>query len=176
MVVRHFGTFIDLEKGYNERKKDGTLMSTLYTILVVIHIFSAIMGMGPGFILNAIPKSAKTMSELRHAYAIKNRMHMIVMVGGTLLLVTGLLMGFLNRYLYSTGWYWLSLGLYLTALAMGPFVLKPISTPIKTMIKNESGEEIPEQYYEQQRKLTRYEYVINGLFILVIALMILKPF
>ncbi|MFC4411536.1 DUF2269 family protein [Chungangia koreensis] len=151
-------------------------MSTFYSVLVFIHIFSAIMGMGPGFILNSIPKSAKTMTELRNAYAIKNRVHIFVMVGGTLLLVTGLLMGFLNPYLFGTGWYWLSLGLYLAALAMGPFVLKPISTPIKQMLKEHSGEEIPAQYFLQQRKLTQYEHVINLLFILVIALMILKPF
>lgn len=151
-------------------------MSTLYSALVFIHIFSAIMGMGPGFILNSIPKSAKTMSELRLAFAIKNRVHIFVIIGGTLLLVTGLLMGFLNQYLFSTGWYWSSLGLYLTALAMGPFVLKPISTPIKAMLKEHEGEEIPTMYFEQQKKLTRYEHMINGLFVIVIILMILKPF
>lgn len=151
-------------------------MSTLYSILVFIHIFSAIMGMGPGFILNSMPKTAKTMSELRYAYKLKNRVHIFVMVGGTLLLVTGLLMGFINPYLFSTKWYWLSLGIYLAALAMGPFVLKPISKPIKEMLKQHSGEEIPANVVLQQRKLTRYEHLINLLFIIVIALMILKPF
>jgi len=132
--------------------------------------------MGPGFILNSIPKSAKTMSELRHAFAIQNRVLIFVMIGGTLLLITGLLMGFLNPYLFRTGWYWVSLGLYLTALAMGPFVLKPISKPIKELLKDHTSEEIPSMYFQQQSKLTRYEHLINVLFILVISLMILKPF
>ncbi|MDP4157685.1 MAG: DUF2269 domain-containing protein, partial [Bacillota bacterium] len=43
-------------------------MSLFYNVVVFIHIFSAIMGMGPGFILTTVVKSGKTMTELKHAY------------------------------------------------------------------------------------------------------------
>src|SRR5690606_28944969 len=98
-------------------------LGTVYKILVVVHIFSAILGMGPGFVLTMITKSAKTMGELRNAYIIKHRVHLMVMYGGILLLVSGLLMGAINTGLFRQGWYVMSLILFLVGLALGPLLL-----------------------------------------------------
>ncbi|MCJ7840152.1 DUF2269 domain-containing protein [Lederbergia sp. NSJ-179] len=151
-------------------------MNTFYTILVFIHIFSAILGMGPGFVLSMIPKSAQTMTELRHAYKIKHHLHILVMIGGTLLLITGLLMGMIHPYLFRMGWYLVSLFLFFVALAMGPFVLKPLSIPVKETVNHHQGEEIPKEYTRLSKRLGIYENVENFLFLIIIALMILKPF
>jgi uncharacterized membrane protein len=149
---------------------------TFYQIIVVLHIFSAIMGMGPGFILTTVVKSGNTMTELRHSYAIRHKLHIFVMVGGTLLLITGLIMGFMNPSLFRMGWYVISLVLFLAALAIGPLVLSPRSKPVKELLASHKGEEIPEEYYRLSRILFRYEHLENGIFIVIIALMILKPF
>lgn len=151
-------------------------MNTVYTILVFIHIFSAILGMGPGFVLSFIPKSARTMTELRHAYKIKHYLHILVMIGGTLLLISGLLMGMMHPYLFRMGWYIVSLILFFIALAMGPFVLKPVSIPVKEIVNHYQGEEIPKEYFRLSKKLNRYENIENLLFLIIIALMIVKPF
>ncbi len=147
-----------------------------YKILLLIHIFSAILGMGPGFVMIYIVTRATNMTELRHAYLIRNRLHIFVMVGGTLLLLTGLAMGSINPYLFRTGWYVTSLTLFLIALGFGPVILSPRSNPIKRLLKNHSGEDIPDEYYKLARKLFFYERIENVLFLIVIALMILKPF
>ncbi|MDY0410381.1 DUF2269 family protein [Virgibacillus soli] len=149
---------------------------TLYQVLLFIHIFSAIIGLGPGFIMTLIPVKAQNMAEVRHAYRIRTMVHIIIMIGGTLLLVTGLTMGFLNPALFRAGWYVTSLTLYMVALAMGPFVLKPFSRPIKELLKTYQGEEIPEEYYVHARKVFNSEHVENIIFIIIISLMILKPF
>jgi uncharacterized membrane protein len=151
-------------------------MITFYKIIVFLHIFSAIIGMGPGFILTTVVKSGKTMTELRHSYAIRHRLHIFVMVGGTLLLITGLIMGFMNPSLFRMGWYVTSFVLFLAALAIGPVVLSPRSKPVKAMLASHKGEEIPEEYYRLSRILFRYEHLENVIFIIIIALMILKPF
>ncbi|KRG14253.1 hypothetical protein ACA30_07675 [Virgibacillus soli] len=132
--------------------------------------------MGPGFILSIIPKTAKTMTELRHAYKIKHQLHILVMIGGTLLLVTGLLMGLIHPYLFRMGWYLVSMTLFLIALAMGPFVLKPVSIPVKEIVNHHQGEEIPEEYFRLSKKLDIYENIENLIFLIIITLMILKPF
>ncbi|MDQ1004679.1 putative membrane protein [Neobacillus niacini] len=154
----------------------GVDQMTFYQIIVVLHIFSAIMGMGPGFILTTVVKSGKTMTELRHSYAIRHKLHIFVMVGGTLLLITGLIMGFMNPSLFRMGWYVTSLVLFLAALAIGPLVLSPRSKPVKALLASHKGEEIPEDYYRLSRILFRYEHLENAIFIVIIALMILKPF
>ncbi len=151
-------------------------MITFYKVLVFVHIFSAIIGMGPGFILTTVVKSGNTMTELRHSYAIRHTLHIFVMIGGTLLLITGLLMGFLNPSLFRMGWYVISLVLFLAALAIGPLVLSPRSRPVKALLESHQGEEIPEEYYQLSKVLFRYEHLENVIFIIIIALMILKPF
>lgn len=149
---------------------------SFYKILVFIHIFSAILGLGPGFVMIYIVTKASTMTELRHAFFIRNRIHIFVMVGGSLLLITGLLMGFINTYLFQQGWFITSLILFLIALAAGPLVLKPKSEPIKNILREHRGEEIPKEYYEKSKSLFFYERLTNVIFLIIIALMILKPF
>jgi uncharacterized membrane protein len=151
-------------------------MVTFYQFLVFMHIFSAIIGMGPGFILTTVVKTGNTMTELRHSYKIRHRLHIFVMIGGISLLVSGLLMGAINTSLFHMGWYITSLILFLVALAMGPFVLSPRSKPIKQLLQDQHGEKIPEEYYPLAKDLFLWEYIENGIFIIIICLMILKPF
>ncbi len=149
---------------------------TLYQFLVFIHVMSAILGLGPGFVMIYIVTKAQTMTELRHAYMIRNRVHVYVMVGGTLLLLSGLAMGLINNYLFHAVWYLASLSLFLIALAFGPFVLSPLFKPIKELINNHQGDDIPAEYYPLAKKLFFYERIENVMFLIIITLMILKPF
>ena len=148
----------------------------LYNIILLIHVFSAILGLGPGFVMIYIVTRASTMSELRHAYLIRNRLHIFVMVGGTLLPLSGLAMGFINTYLFRMGWFVTSLVLFLVALGFGPVVLSPLSKPIKTLLKQHQGEDIPQQYYHLSKKLFFYERIENVIFLVIIMMMVLKPF
>src|SRR5690625_4378587 len=146
---------------------------SFYKLLVFIHIFSAILGLGPGFVMIYVVTKAKTMTELKHAYVIRNRIHIFVMVGGTLLLLTGLMMGVLRPFLFLQGWFVLSLLLFLFALLAGPVVLSPRSKPIKELLRTHQGEEIPQEYYKLTNKLFFFERLTNVIFLIIIALMIL---
>lgn len=149
---------------------------TPYEILVLIHVLSAILGLSPGFVLIFVVESAETMTQLRHAYEIRKRLHIFVMIGGTLLLITGLSMGLINTRLFQAGWYVTSLILFLIALAMGPLVLAPKSKPVKALLAHHKGENIPEEYERLSRKLFAYERIENAIFLAIIVLMVLKPF
>lgn len=149
---------------------------SFYELLVLIHIFSAILGLGPGFVMIYIVTRASTMTELRHAYYIRNRVHLFVMVGGSLLLITGLWMGVINTSFFQQGWFITSLVLFLIALGAGPVVLSPRSKPIKALLVKHKGEDIPTEYYDLAKKLFLYERMTNVIFLIIIALMILKPF
>lgn len=149
---------------------------SLYDLLLVVHVFSAILGLGPGFVMIYIVSEARTMPELRHAYKIRNRIHVFVMVGGTLLLLTGLGMGILRPHLWKQIWFTSSLVLYFIALGAGPIVLSPLSKPIKQLLKEHPGNDIPEAYTLASKKLFFYERMTNVIFLIIILLMITKPF
>lgn len=149
---------------------------TVYRLLVLIHVLSAIVGLGPGFIMIYVVTRAKTMTELKHAYLIRNRLHVFVMIGGSMLLLTGLTMGTMNPYLFHAGWYVTSLTLFLIALGFGPIVLSPRSKPIKTLLKTHSSDTIPDEYYLLAKRLFFFERIENIIFLIIIVLMVLKPF
>ncbi len=148
---------------------------SLYQLLVLVHVMSAILGMGPGFILIYVVSKARQMSELRQAFALRKRLHVFVMVGGTLLLLSGIAMGLINSMLFQSDWYVLSLCLFLIALAFGPLVLSPRAKPIKNLLQNQTNEQIPAQYYILAKSLFFYERIENVLFLIIISLMVLKP-
>lgn len=149
---------------------------TLYSFLLLVHVFSAILGLGPGFVMIYIVTKAQNMTELRHAYFIRHRVHIFVIIGGSLLLLTGLLMGAINTVLFYMGWYITSLALFLTGLAFGPLVLSPRAKPVKALLESHRGEEIPEEYYKLSKKLFFYERMENVIFLIIIVLMVTKPF
>ncbi len=149
---------------------------SFYDILVVIHVFSAIVGLGPGFVMIYIVTKAETMTELRHVYKIRNRIHIFVMIGGTLLLLTGLVMGLLRPYLFNQIWFISSLVLFLIALGAGPILLSPRSKPIKIILEEHKGEHVPESYHALSKQLFFYERITNIIFFIIILLMITRPF
>ncbi len=149
---------------------------TLYTFLKLIHILSAILGLGPGFIMIYVVTNAETMTTLRQSYKIRTRLHNFVIVGGSLLLLSGLAMGAVNPALFTMGWYVTSLVLFVLALAYGPVVLSPKSRPIKKLLKEHQSDDIPSEYQAYAKKLFLYERIENLVFILIIVLMVTKPF
>lgn len=150
---------------------------TLYQFLLIIHILSAIIGLGPGFVMIYLVTYAQTMEQLRYSYQLRHRVHIFVMIGGVGLLVTGIWMGLLNRVLLTQGWYLMSLILYLIALAMGPLVLKRLSTPIKAFLSEPQVHDgIPQTYKQMAQKLFFYERIEMIIFIIIIILMVWKPF
>ncbi|WP_217587295.1 DUF2269 family protein [Lentibacillus saliphilus] len=149
---------------------------TLYEFLVLIHVLAAILGMGPGFVMTFIVDRAKTMTELRLGFELRRRIHIFIMIGATLLLVTGLGMALLNTRLLSQGWYIVSLILFVAIIAAGPLLLAPLMKPIKAMLLSSDGEVIPDAYKPLAKKLFIVEHLTNILIIIIIVLMILKPF
>jgi len=149
---------------------------TLYSLLFFIHISSAILGIGPGFAMIFVTKNARNMTELRYAYLIRKKLHNCVMVGGTLLLLTGLTMGALSPVWFRSGWYVASLLLFLVALAMGPIVLSPRSKKIKALLQQHTGDEIPDEYVRLVRNTFLFEWIENSIVLVIIVLMITKPF
>lgn len=148
----------------------------VYDFLVFIHIVSAIVGVGPGFILTVVVKKPTTMTELKHAYQIRRRLHVFVMVGGLLVFVSGLWMGILQPALFKQGWYSISITLFILVLIAGPMLLAPRSKPIKELLATSTTEDIPPEYDLLAKALFFYERVTNIILFVIILLMVMKPF
>ncbi|HJV44321.1 MAG TPA: DUF2269 family protein [Bacillota bacterium] len=150
-------------------------MDNVYSFLVVVHIFSAIFGVGSLFILSAIIRMGKNMQELRFSYEIFNKVHFYAVVGTISLLISGLTMGALRHNLFNLAWVQISALLIIIFFIIGPIWLRPIMKPILELVQTHKGEEIPEEYYRLYRRMIPVEIAIAVIFILITILMILKP-
>src|SRR5699024_1075296 len=103
-----------------ESNWEGNKMS-FYEYLVFIHIFSAIIGVGQEFVMTYIVTKACNMTELKHVYRLRKRIHVFIMIGGALLLITGIWMGLMHTYLFHQGWYIISFILFMIVLGFVPY-------------------------------------------------------
>lgn len=147
-----------------------------YNLVLLIHIFAAIFALGPSVIIKFLFATAKSNSELKKALEIRSQAVKLMMVCGGLLLITGLALGFMNPILFKVGWYHASLTAFLIAIAIGPIFISKIMKKVKVLLDEQTGEEIPKEYYALTNKAKSFINLQNSLYIIVLILMVLKPF
>jgi uncharacterized membrane protein len=88
-------------------------MSITVSILVVLHVLAAIIGIGPAFVLPVLGKSAKSGSQLRFIFELIGKVNKFPKIGGITLLVTGILLMIVSKIGFSLMWLNLSLLLFI---------------------------------------------------------------
>lgn len=148
----------------------------MYGAVLFIHILAAIMGLGVAFGFPAIAKSAKTTTEAKFVLGLLKKMETIPKVGSIILLLTGLILGFLNPVLFKTGWYIISIVIY---LAVQVIVAKMIPDHMKAqlaILENHSEENLPEEYLAIGKKSAGLERISHVAAIVLVVLMYFRPF
>jgi uncharacterized membrane protein len=150
-------------------------MNNLYTILIVIHVLSAIVGVGPVFFFNLILKRARNNGELIYAHRLVEKMSRNANVGFGLLLLTGLSMGWINPYYFKMTWYVTSIILFFLSGCYAMFIIEPKLKRLAEIASNANREAITDEYRILFKKKAAYDWFGNLLAIAIILLMILKP-
>ncbi|MDZ5473495.1 DUF2269 family protein [Bacillus sp. 31A1R] len=149
---------------------------SLYGSIVLIHIIAAVVGLGASFAMPLVLKGAKTASEARYSLDLNMKIEKFAKIGSIALLLTGLILGFLNTNLFTTGWYITSLVIY---VAVQPIVAAIMPKKIKAvteMMNEHKGEELPESYQKMNLELRPYNMVLHTSVVVLIILMSIKPF
>lgn len=151
-------------------------MQHLYTLLLVFHILSAILGVGPVFLFNKILKRAETVEQLRYAHHIVEKLNRNANYSFGIILVTGLLMGWMNPYLFRTEWYIASLILFFISGLYAIFAVEPLLKQMQGITSNQSVSSKISTEYKMlfQRKQSR-DMVANLIAVVIILLMVIKP-
>lgn len=149
-------------------------LSSLYNLLVGVHILTAVIAIGPLFIVNTFYKNAKSSEEIKYAKIVTSKISSIIDVGFGLQLLTGLLMGIMNPILFQTLWYNLSIVLFLLIGLYFNTVVKPKSKALINMITIYEANVFQEEYKKLLRNVNFYERIGKGLVLLIIILMIFK--
>lgn len=149
---------------------------TLYGTIVLIHVIAAVVGLGASFGMPVVMKGPKTASEARFALDLNHKIEMFAKVGSIALLLTGLILGFLNTQLFTTGWYITSIAIYIAVQFIVAGIMPKKIKRMAEIINDHKGEDIPEDYQAINKELRPYNAVLHTSVVVLILLMSIKPF
>lgn len=148
----------------------------LYNLVLLLHIAAAIFSVGPSLVLPFLMANAQNINELKFSFKIRKLIINIMNMSGGLLLLTGVTMGLLNTGLFKAGWYHASLTLFIIAVLIGPLVLGKLVRKLIGLIDSQTGTEISSEIKQLVSKVNLFSNVMFAIYLLVLILMVLKPF
>ncbi|MBW5446054.1 DUF2269 family protein [Cohnella sp. CFH 77786] len=147
--------------------------------LVLVHVLSAVLGLGPAFAFPFVMRKAETHQEMLRTVLLVNRLEMFPKIFGTLAVLSGLLLFWLGSY---GSWLqvWI-LGTLLVYVAIEVLVvgfLNPAASKLqRVLVAQESvgareGSAAAIQLYGRVRALHLWAGILG---VAIFALMVLKP-
>jgi uncharacterized membrane protein len=151
-------------------------MVSLYGLFVLLHVLAAIIGMGSTFAFPLIRKSAVTVSQLRYALGVLQRLERLPALGGAAIVVTGIVLMILSGAGLSLMWLNLSIFLVIVMIVLLTVFIGPRMKNITRLVFSSQDEQIPAEYIQSIKKIAPIETAVQAIIVAVIVLMVLKPF
>ncbi|MGD6968240.1 DUF2269 family protein [Rossellomorea vietnamensis] len=148
--------------------------------LVLLHVLSAIMGVGPTFFAHVLARKKQTADQLRHTLVLGAHLEKFPKIGGTLAVITGLILFFAGEYgAFTQVWILGSLILYVLIQIIVIGFVTPNSSHLRKWLdapeNSEVTGELPEEAQNYLNKMNGYFYLASTLGVLLFIFMILKP-
>lgn len=149
---------------------------TFYSLLLVIHLVAAVVGLGASFGMPVLMSSVKTVTQARFALAVSKGIEKFAKVGSITLLITGIIMAIIQPYLFKEIWYIASLVIYVAVQPIAAGLLPKKAKLQMEILENYLGEELPDEYNTLAKESVPLNNVLHIAAIVLIILMTLKPF
>ena len=148
-------------------------------VLILIHVLSAIIGVGPTYFLHVLFRKHQDISELRYAVLLGKKLEIFPKVGGTLAVVSGLILYFAGDYgSFTQLWLIGSLLLYIFIQVVMIGIVNPQIAKLTTWLFNPENvmvTALPHEQEEGYAKINRLLYAATGMGTILFIFMILKP-
>ncbi|MCD9024748.1 DUF2269 family protein [Cohnella silvisoli] len=147
--------------------------------LVVIHVMSAIIGIGPTFFGHILFRKRQQEEQLRQSLALFQTLNYFPKIGGSIAVVSGVALVVLSDWEFSDLWIWISLVLYVLIQVVAVGMLGPVMSQLMKILNG--GDERPAAMDTSTNKtalLTKANRLYNTasfLGIVLFILMIVKP-
>lgn len=151
-------------------------LEILFKILLFIHILGAICGLGATFASPFIMKSARNVRSAFIAHMVNAKIEKLAKIGSITILVSGLVMGLIHPYLFTTGWYITSMVLYILTLPIFSYILPRYEKAMLEILGQTKGEDLPSEYIQIATKTKPFTLTSHLLLILLVFFMVFKPF
>ncbi|MDU4694528.1 MAG: DUF2269 family protein [Paenibacillus sp.] len=147
----------------------------MYNYWLFLHIISAITATVPVVGYPLIMSSVRTTEQAKFGLTLMEKLAVLPKIGGTLMFLTGLALGYEQPYLFQQLWYWVAIALFVVIVVIMAVLLP---TGIKQQRANlepiQSGA-LPDAYRGSRRRSLLLEIVANIVVMMLIVLMVFKP-
>ncbi|UJF33401.1 DUF2269 family protein [Paenibacillus hexagrammi] len=150
----------------------------MFGLLLVVHIFASIAVIGPAFVMPIIRRSARTVGQLHFALGVTSKLTIILKIGGTVLILTGVCLMIITKMGLSQLWLNTAILLSLSMVVMIDGWIEPRVKKIfkLTAESQDQSKEIPAEFRLLIKKIVPIEAAAQLLMIAILALMVVKPF
>jgi uncharacterized membrane protein len=150
----------------------------LFGLLLVLHILASIALIGPAFVMPIIRRSARNLGQLRFAFGITTKLAIIFKIGGAVLILTGVWLMIITKMGLSQMWLNVSILLTLLTIVMIDGLIEPRMKKIIKIVSEsqDQGNEIPAEFGLLMKKIVPIETAAQLLMIVILMLMVVKPF
>ncbi|RBW67444.1 DUF2269 family protein [Bacillus taeanensis] len=147
--------------------------------LVLIHVLSAIIGIGPTFFGHILLKKKQNLQELKNSLIYLKKLEIFPKIGGTIAVLSGFLLYFLGDYgsfmqLWLIGTLVLYIFIQITAIGF----LMPALEKLQQAVSDEDAQNNDRLQADQQEllnKINHLSWLISIFGITIFVFMIIKP-
>ncbi|WP_277674020.1 DUF2269 family protein [Piscibacillus halophilus] len=151
----------------------------MYQTLMVIHIMSAIIGIGPTFFAHVLFKKEQSMQELRNALTMFKKLEVFPKIGGTLAVITGLILYYMGNFgTFAQLWLLGTLILYIIIQILTIGFVGRYTKKLNTYLSDPNRaklDALPEEYQKVFNRTNLTFWIVSTLGVIIFILMILKP-
>ncbi|WP_239616349.1 DUF2269 family protein [Cohnella mopanensis] len=147
----------------------------MYNYLLFIHIISSVTAIAAVIFYPLIMSSARTVGQAKFALALQEKTSILLKLGGTLLLLSGLALGFQETSLFQELWYVASIVIFFVILVIFAGLLPAGIKQQLKLLQQTQGDDLPEAYRLNRRRSAWLEGVANLAVFISILLMVFKP-
>ncbi|WP_171647279.1 DUF2269 family protein [Paenibacillus phytorum] len=148
----------------------------MYIYLLFIHIIAAVTAIGAIICYPLIMSSARTVGQAKFALVLLQKTANLPKIGGILLFLTGLALGFLETDLFHELWYLISIAIFLIILVILAGLHPACIKQQLTLLLQTQGDDLPDAYRLIRRRSAWLEGIANLAAFISILLMVFKPF
>ncbi|GMK44662.1 DUF2269 family protein [Paenibacillus glycanilyticus] len=150
----------------------------MFGLLLVVHIFASIAVIGPAFVMPIIRRSARTVGQLNFALGVTAKLTIILKIGGTVLILTGIGLMIITKLGLSQLWLNTAILLSLSMIVMIDGWIEPRMKKIfkLTAESQDHSKEIPAEFRLGIKKIVPIEIAAQLLMVVILVLMVVKPF
>ena len=148
--------------------------------IILLHVLSAILGVGPTFFAHVLTRKKQTAEQLRHSLMLGSHLEKFPKIGGSIAVITGFILFFAGEYgSFTQVWILGSLILYVLIQIIVIGYVTPSTKRLRKWLDAPENEkvtgEMPTEAQGYLNKINGYFYLASLLGITLFIFMILKP-